>query len=48
MLLYPYRDGDPLPKVVGKDGKFTITIGEQTNSLQITERTGEISRVSLR
>ena len=42
------RDGDPLPKVNGKDGNYTITIGEQTNSLQITERPGEISKVSLR
>jgi hypothetical protein len=48
MLLYPYRDGDPLPKVAGKDDKFAINFGEQTNSLQITERTGEISQVSIR
>jgi hypothetical protein len=48
MLLYPYRDGDPLPKVICNDGKFTITIDEQTNSLHITERVGEISQVSIR
>ena len=48
VLLYAYRDGDPLPRLAGENGNFTITIGEQKHSLQISERPGEISKVSLR
>ena len=48
VLLYAHRDGDPLPRVTGENGEFTITIGEQKHSLQITERPGEISEVGLR
>ena len=47
VLLYAYRDGDPLPKITGPNGNFTITIGEQKHSLQITERPSEISKVRL-
>ncbi len=48
VLLYAYRDGDPLPEVVGKDGDYTIKIGEQTHLLKIIERAGEISRLSIK
>jgi len=36
VLLYAYRDGDPMPKITGKSGDFTITIGKQTDSLRIS------------
>jgi len=48
VLLYAFRDGEPLPEITGTNGEFSITIGEQKHSLQITDQPGEISKVSLR
>ncbi len=36
VLLYAYQDGAPLPKITGKDGNFTISIGEQIDRLKLT------------
>lgn len=35
-LIYAFRDGDPLPEITGNDGTFSITIGEQTDELNLT------------
>jgi hypothetical protein len=48
MLLYSYRDGEPVPKVAGRDSSFTVTIGNQKKSLQIVKRPGGISKISIR
>jgi len=45
VLLYAFRDGDPLPEVTGKNGKFTITIGDQKDSLKIDEQAGKASKI---
>lgn len=36
VLLYPYKDGDPLPEIAGKDDVFTITIGDQVDELTVS------------
>mgnify|MGYP001546621259 CR=1 FL=1 len=47
VLLYAYRDGEPLPNVTGGNGHFTIAIGEQRDSLDVAEIPGRISKVKL-
>jgi hypothetical protein len=47
VLLYAYRDGDPLPRVTGENGNFTITIGEQIDGVRITARHNAISKVEI-
>jgi len=47
VLLYAYRDGDPLPKITGKAGRFTVVIGNQVDRLSITETPGRISKVTI-
>lgn len=47
VLLYAYRDGEPLPKVTGENGHFTIAIGEQRDFLNVAEIPRRISKVKL-
>lgn len=47
-ILYPYRDGDPMPKITGKDGNYTISIGKQMDNLKIAETKGNISKVKIK
>jgi hypothetical protein len=47
VLLYAYRDGDPLPRITGNNGKFTITIGKQKDVVSIAETEGEISKLQI-
>ncbi len=47
MLLYPYRDGDPLPEIAGTGGAFTVTLGGQKDVLQVEATPGGISRVKI-
>ena len=46
VLLYAFRNGDPLPKVSGTDDNYTISIGEQKDLLKIDKPSGKGSRLS--
>jgi hypothetical protein len=47
MLLYPYRDGDPLPEVTREGTDFTIAIGEQRDVIGVSEKAGKISKLAI-
>jgi len=47
MLLYPYMDGDPLPKVSAENDEFTITVGDQIDRVRITAQHEVISKVEI-
>ena len=47
VLIYAFKDGDPLPEIVGKNDKYTITIGDQVDKLTIGEKPGRISKVNV-
>jgi hypothetical protein len=47
VLLYAYRDGDPLPKITGENGEFTITIGAQSDRLRLTATEQGLSNLTL-
>jgi hypothetical protein len=37
VLLYPYKQGDPMPKISGKGDGITVTIGDQVRSIAMTK-----------
>jgi hypothetical protein len=47
VLLYAYTDGDPLPGISGRDGRYTISIGRQEDRLRIVGNPGQINEVRL-
>lgn len=46
VLLYAFRNGDPLPEVSGTDENYTISIGDQKDLLKIDKPLGKGSRLS--
>jgi hypothetical protein len=47
VLLYPYEQRDPQPKVSGRNGALTITIGDQVRSLSTTKGTDGRTRLNV-
>jgi hypothetical protein len=47
-LIYPYVDGDPLPKISGANGRYTMTIGDQVDELMIESGPGDEPKLQLR
>ncbi len=47
VLLYAYKDGDPLPNIAGRRGNFTIAIGKQKDAVNIAETEGEVSKLHI-
>ena len=47
-LIYAFKDGDPIPKVTGKNSNYTITIGEQVDEFSVMTGDDGSPRVSIR
>lgn len=37
VLLYPFKQGDPMPKITGKGDNITVTIGDQTRNIAMSK-----------
>ena len=46
VLLYAFKNGDPLPEVFGTDDNYTISIGDQKDLLKIDKPVGKGSRLT--
>jgi len=47
VLLYAFRDGDPMPEIAGKGGSFTITIGEQVDELKLAATERQFTKLAM-
>jgi hypothetical protein len=46
VLLYAFKNGDPLPEVFGTDDNYTISIGDQKDLLKIDKPVGKGGRLT--
>ena len=47
VLLYPHKQGDPLPQVSKTDTGVTITIGDQVRKISLIQRQDGRAQVSI-
>ncbi len=45
VLLYPYKNGDPMPEIRGQGDRITVTLGDQVRTITMTKDADGRSKV---